>query len=806
MKIFEIFVVTIFALSLAGVVQADSEIINQDYQISGDYVMGRSHTTTFEYELAVEYKPVDTSIVIDESGSMSGEMSDVKSAARGYVDSTRTSDGDENAVVSFASGASTRQSLTSSKSAAKSAINGISSGGGTDLPAGVSEGHDSLNSGSNPNQVMIVLADGGGGNPGSQADSARSDGINVHGIMYGSGASTSEFESLTNSQCSTSSSENNDGDNCWYAEPGTIDSVYSAIREETDSEREVDLHLKLPSHAESFSYNPDNVEGDGTKEYVFENRNTDSGVYTFDLPWNPKSHGSNLPMKLGESYVEFTEDGSTTNYFFDQAENSQVDYVDLNIVDKHAVRDVAEGEIDVSVTVKNEGNTESKPNLGFQIYDGSGNTQNEQLPALSPGETHTYSYTWDGSHPVYADSDMIRAWADTSGRWTSREDAGEELEPNEEGNSRENTNNDKKMGYPIDPNVQNPDFIDYNYPRVDTRFGEDLVEEINHNHPESTALYGYYDLWVGYNGFNPEDGNPELRHDNQSYSSTGFPIQTQAEEVDRARTYWNFTNRVNDTYGSMSVFNHSVFVKNPIPEVVNHQPQNDGFESDYPVPVSARAADDNDEEITFYLFNRSDNTLLKKETFSGLEAEDESAETTYQWEVPEAHSEYTLGLVVEDRWDNYTEDIEFMKIIGQGFAMEGGFNYDYTSVILSDSSTRNVLFTAKNTRPFERDINITLSGVNAQFSDGSNYTFTTFDAEEEKEFLLTVNPDENNTGQRYLNVTLDYPDIRYNKTESLPVFVRDMPTVGESKEVPGIGSIQLLMLALLAAYLYSVRL
>jgi hypothetical protein len=796
MKAFEIFVVTVFAISLAGMVQADSEIINQDYQISGDYVMGRSHTTTFEYEVDIEYKPVDTSIVIDESGSMSGQLGDVKSAAKDYVESTRTSDGDENAVVSYAGGATTRQSLTTNKQDAKDAIDSISDGGGTDLPAGVSEGHDSLNSGSNPQQVMIVLADGDGGDPGTEADAARADGIKVHGILYGSGASTSEFESLTNSQCSTSSSENNDGDNCWYAEPGTIDTVYSAIREETSSEREVDLHLKLPSHAESFSYNPDNVEDDGTKEYIFENRNADSGTYTFDIPWNPKNHGSNIPMKLGESYVEFTEDGDTTNYFFDQTENSQVDYVDLNVVDKHAVRDVSEGEIDVSVTVKNEGNAESKPNLDFQIYDGSGNTQEEQLPALSPGETHTYSYTWDENHPVYDDPDMIRAWADVDGRWQSRYDAGEELEPNEEDSNREDTNNDKKMGYPIDPGSPTFQPNDVQY-----RYGYDLVQEVPHNHPESSSMYGYYDLWVGYNGFDPEDEEPELRHDNRSFSSFSSPIETQGEEIDRAETYWNFTNRVNDSYGSMSVFNYSVFVDNPPPVITGHNPDNQGFTSNYPVEVFAEARDRNDEEFTVYLFNETgDHHLLKKKVATDLE------NVEYDWEVPEAHAEYDLNITVEDRWDNTTEMVEFQKIIGQGFAMEGGFNYDYTSAILSDSSSENVVFRAKNTRPFARDINLTLSGVNAYFDDGSNYTYETFEAEEEKEFLLIVDPDENNTGQRYLNVTLDYPDIVYNRTESLPVYVRDVPAVSGAKEIPGIGSLQLLMLVLSAVYLYSARL
>lgn len=799
MKNLKIFLIVLLLFSMISAVSADSEITNQDVEISGDYVMGRQHVSTFEYELQVEYKPVDTAIAIDESGSMGGQLGNVQEAAKDYVDNTRTSDGDENAIISYESSANTRQSLTTNKQDAKDAIDEMSADGGTDLPGGVSEAHDALESGTNPSQVMIVLADGNGGSPESEARAARQDGIDIHGILYGQSAPTADFEDMTNSDCSTSSSENNDGDNCWYAESGTIDQVYTDIREETDSERRVDLHLKLPPHAKSFDENPDNIEDDGTREYIFENRPTESGTYSFDLPWNPTSSGSALEMKTGDSYVEFTEDGSTSTPSFGPMEENQVDYVDLNVIDSHAVRDVSEGKIDVSVTVKNEGTVESKPDLGFEIRDESGNRIEETMPALSSGETQTYTYTLEEGHRVYDDSEMIRAEADTDGRWEAARGAGEELEPNED-------NNIKKMGYPIDPDVQNPTVIDYNYPRTDTRFGENLIEEIEHQHPDIPELYGYYDLWVGANKFEPEDGEPELVHDNRSYGSAGAPIQTQGIEVDRARTYWNFTNRVNDTYGSMSVFNHSVYVKNPIPEVLDHRPRNDGFESEYPVPVNILAADDNDENLTFYLFNRSNDMLLDKEKFTGLEQEDDSAEKTYDWEVPEAHSEYTLGLKVEDRWTNYSENIRFMKIIGRGFALEGGFDHKYSSVILSGSSSQSVLFTAKNTRPFERDINVTLSGVNARFDDGSNYTYETFGPEEEKDFLLIVNPDEEKTGLRYLNVTLDYPAIRYNKTESLPVFVRETSQVAESREVPGIGMIQLIMLVLSAVYLYSVRL
>jgi hypothetical protein len=770
-----------------------AQITSTEYELTGENVMGREMTTTFNYTVA-QQDPVQVSFVIDDTASMGGEIDDIKNNIKSFFEDLGSDA--EGSIVTFKDSAQKDQSFTTNEQTLESAVDSISADGGgdceEDASGGLSLSKDNLNWKSERTKVVILVLGSGFHDPDrirNLADEFANKGYQVYTVTDGLSCNSDSDADAVHEYLPDQTGGRN------YRFGTDWSQIFNDINEDTSEGRSADLHAIMPSHTHSFNKDPDSIRDDGRREYIFNDINVKGGTHSIKFNWFPTNYGSNLEMKTGESYIDFTEDGDTTEYNFDQTENSEVEYVDFNVYDSHAVRDVSQGEIDLEVKVRNDGNTESRE-TDFRIYDESGNSIDETLPPLSAGETHTYSYTLEEDHRVYDDSEMIKAKADVTGRWG---DDGKELEPDEE-------NNIKKLGYPIDPNVQNPTVIDYNYPRTDTRFGEDLIEEIQHQHPDTPELYGHYDLWVGANEFEPENGQPELRHDNRSYGSTGVPIETQPEEVDRAETYWNFTNRVNDTYGSMSVFNHSVYIKNPIPEVIEHRPDNQGFETEYPVPVNVIATDDNDQEVTFYLFNRSDDTLLQKETIVGIGAEDDSAQTTYDWEVPEAHSEYTLGLVVEDRWDNYTEDIEYMKIIGQGFALEGGFDHDYTSVILSGSSSRNVLFTAKNTRPFERDINLTLSGVNARFNDGSNYTYTTFGPEEEKEFLLTVNPYEENTGQRYLNVTMDYPDIRYNKTESMPVFVRDIPAVGNSKEVPGIGNLQLFMLVLSAVYLYSVRL
>ena len=83
-------------LSVVLAADTSAENVNADLvdlDGDGEFVMGRKVLTEFNYEINDPYKPIDTAIVIDESGSMGGQMGSAKSGARDYVDQTNTAEG-----------------------------------------------------------------------------------------------------------------------------------------------------------------------------------------------------------------------------------------------------------------------------------------------------------------------------------------------------------------------------------------------------------------------------------------------------------------------------------------------------------------------------------------------------------------------------------------------------------------------------------------------------------------------------------------------------------------------------------------
>ncbi len=140
---------------------------------------------------------VNTVLIIDRSGSMDhyGYIGPAKRSAKMFVDLMKPGDGI--GVVSFNESASVRYSFTtldidgSVKTAAKSAIGGISAEGATSIGAGLSKGRSQLMAaGSNtPFKTMVLLSDGME-NTGpwvqSVISSVRNSGIRVYTIAHGS--------------------------------------------------------------------------------------------------------------------------------------------------------------------------------------------------------------------------------------------------------------------------------------------------------------------------------------------------------------------------------------------------------------------------------------------------------------------------------------------------------------------------------------------------------------------------------------------------------------------------------------------
>ncbi|TKX57519.1 VWA domain-containing protein [Halorubrum sp. SS7] len=170
-----------------------------------------------------QQQELEVALVSDVSGSMGGApLSALKTAATSFVGNL--SSPDEAAAISFNSGATTDQELTTNYQLVQNAINNYSAGGGTSIAAGIVEGEDELLNGTNAtpgaSKVMILLSDGQSDSAAaiSAADDAKNNGIRIFTIALGN-ADTSLLESVASSP-----------DDAFVApDPADLDTVYAEI-------------------------------------------------------------------------------------------------------------------------------------------------------------------------------------------------------------------------------------------------------------------------------------------------------------------------------------------------------------------------------------------------------------------------------------------------------------------------------------------------------------------------------------------------------------------------------------------------
>ncbi|QGA80290.1 vWA domain-containing protein [Candidatus Nanohalobium constans] len=775
-----------------GLSQASADNLDASVETSGDFVLGRSVTSVFSYDIDDPYEPVDTSLVIDESGSMDGVMDDAKDAAKTYVENTNTGQGDENAVVEFEDTASTIQSLTSSKQDAKDEIDSIDAGGGTELPAGVSEGHDSLESGTNAEQVMIVLADGDGNDPGYEADQARADGIKIHGILYGSDASTSEFESLTGSDCTTDSSENGDGDNCWYAEPGTINSVYTSIRETTQTETDTDIRMRLRDFAyESHgNYESRNELSGENQEFVRSYDNVDSGSYKEEFKWRPTVKGTETEMVTGDSLIEVTSEGETNEFMFPGPKLEDVDYVDFNI-SGYSVRRTSTG-VGVEVSVTNEGTEPSYKNE-VRLEDSSGNYKVKEIPVLDPGESTEISYSFSNSHKIFDNPEELKLHVDPPGDLSGQPEGfwdgtghgeGDTLEPNED-------NNDEPIGFPPILDSVSPDNVDWNdvyAPKFTVR----------HHAPDRVSgVYNFTNKTV------LEDEDEELSTVPNPDSSNEAVLKTDQYRADPAERYYNFTVNLTDGDNTYSVFDaKSYYPVNPPPKASAVNPENGGFISEFPVTLASEVNDANSEyhgrTLDVSIYDHNDQKLTSAKVMP-------SDVINYDWDVPDAvEKEYEWTVEVEDKWDAINRTFSFTKIIGSSYRSKLSADLNYTSIIMEAGSNEYATLSIENEVNNRKNITINLNGVEAEFVDGEDSkTIPNFPKQSVETYRIRITPDKAVNDDLIIQVRNN--DLGINTTERVPVSATG-DTRQSGRDVPGIGFYQLLVLFTAATVLYSAAL
>ena len=765
-----------------------------------DFVLGRSAKSTFEYRINDPYQAIDTALTIDTSGSMGGgPLSNAKSGANNYIDATNTGKGDENAVVEFGgSSGSVVQSLTSSKSNAKSAVNGLNADGGTPLPDGVSTANNELNDGNNPIQVMIVLADGGGGDPGTEADNARDDGVIIHGIMYGGGADTGEFESLTDASCSTSSSENNDGDNCWYAQSGTIDSVYQSIQQQVEAETDVNLKMRKRDMAYSTDSDQVNDLGGVNQEFVNKYKDVDAGEKTDTLDWRPTDYG-NQELLTGDSVLEvITEEGSAQENFNNQF-SADIDYVDFELSDFTVERD--DSQVDVEAEISNNGNvdslSESETSRPRKVFvEDSSTSISAEMPSISAGDSENVTLSIGNSNSMvdgnniedlFLHVDAQGFWNGKSGSVSVPEARGEVLEPNED-------DNEVQIGYP--PRVRDIQFNDIDAQhafsvesKVDiltdgNDFGECRLkfnnQENGNEYPSSGWLKGQ---------LSEVNGNTaSCTYDNFNSSVSGFEPTDNVEvnitaENDEGVTGWNTDS-------------HEIINRPPEVTVLEPKDNEPVWERDASLRITVDDPEaDNIELIEF-------NDLIDNQLIESMpNPPDVNGEGTFTGEWEDLNlGEYEWGVEVEDKWGSTVKGpFPFERVVSQNYRVQNTVDHQYSSLIVDEGGQASMFFDSDVVTD-NRTVTTYVEGdgIDVEYSDGSTQKTYEVDTGEPDRFQLRI--EALDTGSNELRIITEDDSVSTNTTTTFPVYVRE--SVEEGQSVPGLSFYYLVFIGLFSSLLY----
>ncbi|MGM0498069.1 MAG: VWA domain-containing protein [Bacteroidota bacterium] len=166
-------------------------------------------------------------IIIDDSGSMGTDdkMASAISGAKSYLDKMKTST-DYAAVVAFNSSASTIGALgkldNAKKAAFKTAIDGLSAGGGTSFDAALSSGYNILSSSTRKGtyKYIVLLSDGEASVPYSVLTQLKDGNIPVYAIGLGSGADMNALGAIASGT---------DGKSYYTATSASLNAIYSDI-------------------------------------------------------------------------------------------------------------------------------------------------------------------------------------------------------------------------------------------------------------------------------------------------------------------------------------------------------------------------------------------------------------------------------------------------------------------------------------------------------------------------------------------------------------------------------------------------
>ena len=294
---------------------------------------------------------------------------------------------------------------------------------------------------------------------------------------------------------------------------------------------------------------------------------------------------------------------------------------------------------------------------------------------------------------------------------------------------------------------------------------------------------------------NPADNNIECFYSNINSSYSEYDVLEQIQATTTVTDH-HATAPEGAKSGSGTATNQ---IPNRPPTVTSHEPLNDELLDQGKVRLNVTLSDpEGDRPLTVTFRNHTDdqkigtNTTQPDKDYDSLSAEWLKREigTEQRWYV-ELTDGYDTNSAPTDYW-------HFTKLPGAGFRVGIDITTRYSSIIVPKNTTRAFTFKMDNEAARNKEINLELRNVDAEFTDEQttpSQKSVIIPEDSTREFTAEVKPQK--TGRSTLTVQATNQQLGLVTTENITIYgVKDPAQGANTETVPGITNIGFLILML----------
>lgn len=291
--------------------------------------------------------------------------------------------------------------------------------------------------------------------------------------------------------------------------------------------------------------------------------------------------------------------------------------------------------------------------------------------------------------------------------------------------------------------------------------------------------------------------------DSTSFTQTnvddGSQIEMTANGLERGETYDWYVEAC-DIHGACETSDETREVTTLFePSFSNEDPGDGSFVLDTEIDVSVTLDSQDDEPFSYEIIRVDNNEQIASGTSPGPEI---TQEADYGSVVLGEQYEWRVSAHLND-YEHVTDDItyDFEVLASPSFRVETQFDYEYSSVVKNEEENYLVNFEVFNPSNSNKDVELEISGLDAEFQESEDQTILIEDlepGEEESEFIVIT---ESDIGSYILTVETTDEQLGTSHEDELAVEVREQVETSMT-EVSGIGLLNILVLISSAIILF----